>query len=455
MKRIRWVAACCLLAALATACGRSESPKEQATPTTASQASGCAGEALKATDVGVTADTVTIETMADVGSPLAPGLFQGNLDALRGFAAYVNATGGIACRKLVVKTWDSKLDPTEGKNGQIDACNNALALVGSNALFNPDPSVMAECKDATGVATGLPDLPGTANDPMELCNPTTFMAAPVVQECPIEPGVRPFHLTTGSARWYAEHFPGSHGVYMIPGDLPTTVQSATYIIRSQELGGLKFDVTPKVSGRTEQSGYTPIIQKMKATNANFVMNGLNDAAMVKLRKEAKAQGYDGVKAWTCIASCYTRSFRQAGADVEGTYVALGHLPFEETDTNKDLAAFVKYVGADKIDGFGALAWHSATLFKQVVDQVVKDKGPNGVTRAAILDGLASFKNFDGNGWAAKKADLHGGSTCFVIVQLKGGEFHRVYPEKRGTLDCNPKNAVTFDLDPVAESAKFG
>ena len=44
----------------------------------------CASEPLEATEVGVCDSEITIEVLADVGSPLAPGLFQGNIDARQG-----------------------------------------------------------------------------------------------------------------------------------------------------------------------------------------------------------------------------------------------------------------------------------------------------------------------------------------------------------------------------------
>ena len=118
------------------------------------------------------------------------------------------------------------------------------------------------------------------------------------------------------------------------------------------------------------------------------------------------------------------------------------------------AAFVDSVGLDKANGFGALAWQAATLFKQAADDVVKAKGPNGLTRASLMAALDEVKDFDAGGWAAKKATLRSASPCFVILQLRGGEFHRVFPEKRGTLNCEEKNLVSFDLDPAAEAAKL-
>ena len=90
---------------------RPRSRAARATATTAAANAKCDGVTLEATDTGVTADTITIQVMADTGSPLAPGLFQGNVDALKGFEKYINANGGIGCRQLKVETWDSKLTP--------------------------------------------------------------------------------------------------------------------------------------------------------------------------------------------------------------------------------------------------------------------------------------------------------------------------------------------------------
>jgi hypothetical protein len=147
MKHYRVLAVLLALGLVAAACGRdgdSATTTEPGSPDTteATTDEACDGVELEATDTGVTADTITIQVMADTGSPLAPGLFQGNVDALEAFETFINDNGGIACRELVVETWDSKLTPEETKNGQINACANALAMVGGNSLFNPDVSTM-------------------------------------------------------------------------------------------------------------------------------------------------------------------------------------------------------------------------------------------------------------------------------------------------------------------------
>ena len=153
VKRSIWASVLLAIIVVASGCARSNGGKATGTTaattgsgssaTTATASTDCTKTPLQSTDIGITPTTITVEVMADVGSPLAPGLFQGNFDAMNAYAKYVNAHGGIGCRKLVVKTWDSKLDPTESKNGLINGCTNAFAMVGNNALFNPDVSAMS------------------------------------------------------------------------------------------------------------------------------------------------------------------------------------------------------------------------------------------------------------------------------------------------------------------------
>jgi hypothetical protein len=41
---------------------------------------------------------------------------------------------------------------------------------------------------------------------------------------------------------------------------------------------------------------------------------------------------------------------------------------------------------------------------------------------------------------------HKPSPCFVLMQVKGGKYVRVFPKQPGTLDCNPNNLFTIKLD---------
>jgi hypothetical protein len=270
-------------------------------------------------------------------------------------------------------------------------------------------------------------------------------------------GVQQMTEFVGAANYYVNTLMKGtklHGLFMVPADLPTTVQSATGLVAAQTSAGITFDDVLKVSGRDAQAAYTPRVQAVKAHDSNFVYDGSNDRAMISMIKEAKAQGVTGVKLWACSLACYTKAFAASGgADVDGVYAWMQFLPFEEASSNKEASNYVNSVGADKVDSFGAQAWQAAAMFKAAVDQIVSTQGPNALTRANLLKALAGITDFTDGDWMGKK-DPKGFSSCFVIIQLKAGKWVRVYPEKTGTFDCNASNITKVTLDPVAEAAKI-
>ncbi len=449
MARRRVLVAIAALTLLAVSCSRTSDEASDAPATTAAADQRCDDQELEATEVGVSADSITVTVMADTGSPLAPGLFQGNIDAVEAFARNVNERGGIACRQLVVEAWDSKLTPEESKNGLIVACETSLAMVGNNALFNPDVAPLTDCPDQTGAATGLPDLAAFTADSNELCAPTMYTVQAMSEACPIEPGVRPIESNLNYWEFLDDLDPEMREVFMVPSDLPTTVQAAMPLIEGQRRAGIDVVEAVKVSGRDEQAAFTPRVQVIAGSDANAVFNSSNDVAMINMRREYQAQGGSGVEIWACTQACYTETFRAQGEAVDGTYVSLPFLPFEEKDENAELAAFLDNVPDP--DAWGAQAWQAAVLFQQTIERIVDQDGPNGITRAKMLETLDSFGTFDANGWLAPKP-LDGISDCGVVVQFEDGEFTRVEPSEPGTFACNPDNTVTIEIDPVAAAA---
>jgi len=460
MKRYRVVAVLMAVGLLAAACSRTDdttTPAGGGTAATTSAANAkCEGVTLEATDTGVTADTITIQVMADTGSPLAPGLFQGNVDALEGFEKFVNANGGIGCRQLKVETWDSKLTPDEAKNGQIQACTNALASVGGNSLFNPDVVTMNTCANAQGQPVGIPNVSALANDINEQCAKNSFVIQGIAETCNPDgtppTGSRPLLNFLGPIQYYKTVEPNLTGIFLVPGDLPTTIQSATYQIEAQKQAGVNWIGAVKVSGRAEQSAFTPIVQTASNNNVNFVYNGSNDTAMLNMRREAAAQGLTGVKIWACSLACYTEKFKAAGSDGDGTYAWMQFLPFEDKGSNQELDNYLSSVATP--DSFGAQAWMAAVLFQEAINKIVDGSGPNAITREAVLTTLNGITSFDANGWMGPKNPKSGFSDCQVIVQLEGGTWVRKLPTEKGQLDCKPSYLTTLTLDPAVEAQKI-
>jgi hypothetical protein len=336
----------------------------------------------------------------------------------------------------------------EDHAGRLD--RTAFAMVGTTSLFVLDPTALANCKDKAGAATGVPDIAELASEVPHQCNPTTFPVNAVPGECPYKGGVRKSKQFTGTYQYFLKQNPGLHGIALLAGDLPSTLAGGAVGWLAAEKAGLKSDGAFKVSGSDTQAAYGRFVQTIKEKGSTYVGNGSNDVAMIKMRKEANAQGgTPTVKVWSCSAACYTPNFLEAGGkDVEGTYVALGFLPYEDAGSNASLDAYLAAIGGvKKATSWGAAAWAGADEFKLVADQIVAQDGPNALTRAKLIDGLKNLKGFDDNGFFAPR-DQGQPPTCFIMMQVQNGKFVRIKPTEKGQFDCNPDYLTPVAVDPT-------
>jgi Periplasmic binding protein len=319
-------------------------------------------------------------------------------------------------------------------------------------LFVNNVDDIEGCVDQAGNATGLPDIAVVTTEVVQQCSPTTFGINPPTLVCDTETEhPQTYQANAGRAYYYQKKFGKDlHGTFIFSADLKAANNANRASMTQMQTVGIKADEEVDISARAPQSEYTPVIQTMKDNNSNYAQSGSAFNSTVALRKEAKLQGLtDPDIIWDCTLQCYDRRLiEQGGADVEGQYVSLLFLPFEEANTNKELKAYVNTVGKDNIDGFGAQAWASGVLFQQAVESIVEKDGVNGITRQALLDELNSgFSKFDANGMIGT-VDVSGRtpSACYALLQVKNGKFVRVAPTKKGTFNCDKRNLKTTKLD---------
>ncbi len=415
-------------------------------PTTEAAKDPCAGVTLEATEVGITADTITLMAMADTGSPLAPGLAQGAIDAMKGWADAVNASGGLACRKVAVETYDSKLDANETRNGYTKGCETAFAMVGTYSLFVADTSEMVNCKDKAGAQTGLPETPAFIQSPIQACNPSTFSAWNLGEPCPLQTGVRELTAVTATGK-YLKSVLGddAHGVYILANTTPTLIESAMANFRYMQRDlGLVADVEGGAGSRDTQDHFTPYATVAKEKGSTFVYSLPAINNFLGMYREAKAQGVDTVKVWLCSPVCYDPAFLSAGgSEVEGVQSFIYTLPYEEASENAAMQEFMAHVQTH--NNFAMNAWVNAQLFRTAVDAVVGEKGPNGLTRAALLDALAKVEDFDAGGLIGPTTPSKRIPTsCVIIVGVHNGAYERVYPTEAGTFSCTEPGKISID-----------
>jgi hypothetical protein len=86
-------------------------------------------------------------------------------------------------------------------------------------------------------------------------------------------------------------------------------------------------------------------------------------------------------------------------------------------------------------------------FRDVLAGIVAEKGVNGITRSAVLDGLHHLTSFDAGGLMGRTNVADKVSTsCFVLTQVRSGKFVRVHPKRKATFDCSAANHVEIEED---------
>src|SRR5262249_14879639 len=303
-------------------------------------------------------------------------------------------------------------------------CQEDFAIVGTTALFMNNIEPMTSCVDQAGKATGLPDVPVLQTEIQHQCSPISFPVIVIGLDCATKDAAqKKVTIRESAAKYYTQHYKGLHGIFTLAGDLRSTVNAGLPVVAGYKALGVKSDGEFKVSGLSPQTAYTPIAQQIKASGSTYAQNLVDYKADVLLRRESQVQGVNTVKVWDCGLQCYDRRLLAEGGNaVEGQYVTLFFVPFEEAKQNKSVDNYLKNVGGrDKADGFGAQAWTAGLFFRDVANSVVKADGNDGLTRARFLEEAAKVHDFTADGMLGP-TDVGGRqvSPSAVILQRKNG-----------------------------------
>jgi ABC-type branched-subunit amino acid transport system substrate-binding protein len=463
--RARFVGVTAALAAVLLAAGCSASSSSStSTPSSAAATSSAAapasaaatqssaspaGSASPGTDIGLTATTMKVGIIADVNNPLVPGLFKDSVNAIKAWAAGLNANGGLAGRQVEVDFCDGQLNPNATTNCVIKACQNDFALVGTSANALEDLSDIDGCKNAAGKAIGIANLAAFAFFP-EACDPDTYLLAGLGSYCATAKQSAPTSVVpVGDTRYLLAHNQNLHGIWLYDSDDPTFKLTVLPNLKAESNLGIKPDGQGfyALSGAAPQSAYTPFIQQIKSSGSTFVYDDTTTASMVLLRREAQLQGVNSVKVWECNSGCYDPSFyAQGGATVNGTYAMLLELPYlSDYKINPTLDKLITELGGVANFNNNALdSFIEALLFQDAVEKATANGGT--LDRATLFTALNNEHSFTADGIVGP-TNIGGrvGPTCEVLVQLQNGVWNRVDPTKPGTFDCAPANNATIKM----------
>ena len=399
--------------------GQQSAPGAGASGTTsgAKAASGGGG----ASDVGVSATSITIGNIADV-SGVVPGLFRTAQQATIAFAAYVNSTGGIYGRTLKVVAYDSQTDGSAYRTAAVEACSKSFALVGSLSVFDDaGASSIDKCK-LPNVASGVATAGGATST-------YTFPATqPTAHFYP-----------NGSAVYFVRTHPAAvKKAAMLYLNAASSIQIAQNRMKAWKKAGFDWIYSAQV-GVTEPN-YAPYVLQMRQQGVQFVTAQADEASTIRLLQAMEQQNWHP-EVIQLTEGAYSPSFlSNAGKAAEGAILVMGNGLYTDASNNGEAKLFLTWMNkinpGFKQDSWAFPGWASGRLFQRALIAA----GPNP-TRASLTDALRKVETFDGGGGLvgpsnpAKKIP----SNCYLVAVVKSGAFVRTAPASG--YNCNDGELV--------------
>lgn len=373
-------------------------------------------------DTGVSPNQVTVAVGVDLTGP-APGLFKGAQQAVQAHANRINSEGGVCGRAIKVVTFDTKTDAGANRAAVLDACDQAFAMVGSMSAFDSGgASAVEEC--------GIPDISAIIVNSERLDTSWSYPAFPSRQDI----------LAIGQSTYIKQQFPEVIDKAAILW-LNTAVTRNNADARRKAWEEIGFEFIYQREVQVLEPNYTPFVLDMQNAGVEYVTMVGDNNSIVRLLKSARQQGW-APTVWDWDSVAYDPRFVQnADGAADGSYVFINSAMVEEAQHTPEMASYVEWVDRSfpgaRPDYFGTYGWSAMGLFAEKL----RELGPDP-TREALRDALAGTESWDGNGvHGAHRTGEKLPGTCFLYMQIQGGEFVREHPSEPGTWDCDLAGTV--------------
>jgi ABC-type branched-subunit amino acid transport system substrate-binding protein len=354
---------------------------------------------------GVTDTEINLGTISSLSGPV-PGLGETALEAVRAYAAFRNANGGVCGRQLNVRSGDDGTDNGRHRALVQELDSQVLGLAGG--LGGGD----AGSAD-TVAQLGMPVVSTAISEQFQ-------NAATVFDTNP--PFADP-NQTIGKFRWLYDQGVRTAAIVYLGVDQtrseiqgkqkPQMLAAGIQIVHEQELplSTLSYDSAAR---QVANSGADYLL---------FLADYTQSASMARAMTDT---GYE--LQFAEYVTAYGPGFLElAGPAAEGAVSWIRNLPNEEAGGNEEQGNFLEWmaqVAPDaQPDTFAADAWVAT---KALVESIEALQGP--ITREALLAQLHTLTAYDAGGFFGS-INLGGKLNlgCLIAMRVEGGSWRRVTP----------------------------
>ena len=346
--------------------------------------------------------------MANV-STLSIGLFKGATVGAQAYADYVNSTGGINGRKLVISDSDDQFTGATNKQATQDAINNDFAMVGNFSLEDSFGGALLRSNP------GMPDV-SVVLDPVTNKLPNVYSAVP------LNAG-----WEEGPLQFLKKKYPNDiRAVGAMVGGLPSAEADWAGEKNALQKVGFKVIYDPTYTISTTDFTQNVIAMKNAGVKMIFVDSMAENYASALLKNLTQQNFHPAV---VLGAATYTNALAKdsgGAAAINGDYLQQNTSLYLGQDATAvpAVGTFLHWVNVAspgfKTDLFTLYAWLSTELFSQAL----KNAGVNP-SRGSELQALSKITSFDGNHIVAPSnpaAKTVG--NCYMIGQVVNGNFQR-------------------------------
>lgn len=381
------------------------------------------GSATGATATGVTASSIEVATVADVGAASSPGLDQAFWDTGTAFTAWCNAAGGIDGRKLVLDKRDAAL--TDYPPIVQTSCTADLAMVGGQAVL-----------DDTGLADrlkcGLPDIAPYIFGPNSVNAPLKAAAFPTPNDQVFLGGVAKFFTA----------FPGTKqavGV-IVPNGAAGAEQQKIFTEGLKAIGGDLVSVLEY--NTTVQASWTPLVDKLRSAGVKLLLIDADLGPTAALEEAMATQNW-----WPQVQvvppHLYASEFlKQLTVAPENFYVYTPIAPLEDASANPPTAQYIQIMHT--YDPSGEIGFPSVEAFSSwlLFAEAAKACG-SSLTRTCLMSKIATTTSWTGGGLTSQaNPAANAMPACYVVLKITGSAGHLAFSryEPASGFDCSPDNA---------------
>jgi ABC-type branched-subunit amino acid transport system substrate-binding protein len=366
---------------------------------------------------GVTASTITVGNIATVNGPV-PGLFAGARYGAQAVADYINSSGGICGRKLVVNSADDQFDQATNQQEAASMSNSVLAFMGSFSLQD------------NGIPAGAPNVP----DIGEALSSSRFNGAENFSPQPEAPGYNEGEYQyLKSLPKYAS---ASQHMALLVENTPQTATTGKWEEQALQAAGYKFIFTDTTLQPTDPT-FNGDVQKMKQAGVQGVIFQATGTVIGQLANAMYAAGMQIVLGNYCPSAYDPAFLKNAGPGTAGTVLSQSLALYDGEDAGAipmvaTLDQWYSRVNPGQVpDIYATYAWMSGLMLAQALNE------SGNVSRDGLLAGLKTLTSFDGGGLSAPSNPVSKSPpSCYLFITVQNGKFVRA-PESPKGFVCSP------------------